>query len=248
MVKSAFTHSNKRIRPVNEATYEQDETKLQEERVKERQATVDSAPVEVEQPVVEQPVQQAPVVAPVVEETPATPINTVQAETVAPVLTEAAQSVAPVQAAPVVQSAPVQSPSDMLFTPTTGQPSQPVQPAQPVEQPLQASVQQAPVQAVAAVQQQVTVPAPVEGQPGSGLPVIHDEDGAYVREDQLPRRITGRVDEETFRALKNLSIDLDKPTWLIMAAIMRDALVENRVFENSHVPKYRKNRFTGPRY
>lgn len=237
MVKSAFTHSNqkKRIRPVNEVTYERDEAELQRE-----QERVEQAPAET--PVMEKSqVQETPVQTQV---TPAAPVDPVQQ----------------VQPQPVQQTQVKPSPSDTFFNPTT--PVQPVQPTvqEPQSQPVEQPVAQAPVQDEPTVKTlpdtAVRQPAPgfaegteiVHGQVGSGLPMPATEEDAFIREDQLPRRIAGRCDEETFRALRILAMDLDKPTWLIMATILRDALVENRPFDGSHVPKYRKNRFTGPRY
>lgn len=160
MVKAAFTHTNKTIRPINEPTYEQDEQEQY------RPAAGEGVSEQVSPSKDSTPVEQADVKT----ETPT----------------------------------PAPSPSDQFFTPTTPAP------AAPVEEP--------------------------EAENGQ------ENTLTYTAEDQLPRRIAGRADDETYKALRSLALELDKPTWLVMATIVRDALVEHRMFEPEHVPEYSKER------
>lgn len=212
MVKNAFTHDNKRIQPVNKPTFEQD----REERLVEEAR--------------EQAKEQEAKTEPVVES----------------VAVPDSQPVATVPVEPVAES-----PVDRIFQPTVPQ-EQAVEPETPVEDNVEGESETIspvfanPVRPASSRRNYYRLPAgsqlpahPTTGETVSEEPVVEN---AYIREDQLPRRVSGRADEETYRQLKMLSITEDKPVWLIVATILRDTLVDKREFDMTHVPNYRKNR------
>lgn len=213
MVKNAFTHDNKRIQPVNKPTFEKD----REERL------VEEAREQVkEQEAQSEPVVENTVVSPVVEDAATVPVEPV-----------------------------AESPVDRIFQPTV--PQEPAtEPETPVENTVEGESETIspvfanPVRPVSSRRNYYRLPAgsqlpahPTTGETVSEEPVVEN---AYIREDQLPRRVSGRADEETYRQLKMLSITEDKPVWLIVATILRDTLVDKREFDMTHVPNYRKNR------
>ena len=155
------------------------------------------------------------------------------------------QPVAPMPVEPVAES-----PVDRIFQPTV--PQEPTEPETPVESNVEGESETIspvfanPVRPVSSRRNYYRLPAgsqlsahPTTGETVSEEPVVEN---AYIREDQLPRRVSGRADEETYRQLKMLSITEDKPVWLIVATILRDTLVDKREFDMTHVPNYRKNR------